>query len=159
MNDLSKLAPELAGIKGWINSQPLRLSELRGRVVFLDFWTFGCSNCVRTIPHMNDLHRKYPSDELVIIGVHTPEFESEKDADNVRSAVKKLTIGYPVALDSDNVTWKLYGNRYWPRQTLIDYSGQVRYEHIGEGGYDEIEDQVAGLLAEAAGKRKLEERA
>jgi thiol-disulfide isomerase/thioredoxin len=159
MNDQSKLAPELAGIKGWINSPPLRLSELRGRVVFLDFWTFGCSNCVRTIPHVNDLHRKYPSDELVIIGVHTPEFESEKDADNVRSAVKKLAIGYPVALDSDNTTWKLYGNRYWPRQTLIDYAGEVRYEHIGEGGYDEIEDQAAGLLAEAAGKRKLEDKA
>jgi thiol-disulfide isomerase/thioredoxin len=159
MSDRSKLAPELADIEGWINSAPLRLSELRGRVVFLDFWTFGCSNCVRTIPHMNELHRKYPSDELVIIGVHTPEFESEKDANNVRLAVEKLGIEYPVALDSENTTWKLYGNRYWPRQTLVDWSGEVRYEHIGEGGYDEIERQVAGLLAEAAGKRKLEEKA
>ena len=158
MNDRSRLAPEFDGIKGWLNTPPLRLSDLKGRVVFLDFWTFGCSNCVRTIPHMNEIRRKFASDELVIIGVHTPEFDYERDEDNVRSAVKKLMIEYPVALDSQNKTWKLYGNRYWPRQTLIDCSGEVRYEHIGEGGYNEIEDQVAGLLAEAAGKRKLEEK-
>jgi thiol-disulfide isomerase/thioredoxin len=155
MTDSSRHAPELANIKGWLNSPPLRLSELRGKVVFLDFWTYSCINCVRTIPEMNRLHLKYPSDELVIIGVHTPEFEYEKDAGNVKSAVDRLGISYPVALDSDNATWKLYGNRYWPRQTLIDHSGEVRYEHIGEGGFEEIEEQAAGLLAEAAGQRKL----
>jgi thiol-disulfide isomerase/thioredoxin len=159
MDDPSKAAPELADISGWINSTPLQISELKGKVVFLDFWTFGCSNCVRTIPHMNELYHKYPSEELVIIGVHTPEFDYEKDADNVRSAVKKFSIEYPVALDSENTTWKLYGNSYWPRQTLIDYSGEVRFEHIGEGDYDEIEEQVKGLLAEAVGKRKLVKKA
>jgi len=157
VNDTSRLAPELVEIKGWINSHPLRMSELRGKVVFLDFWTYSCGNCVRTIPHMNALHRKYPAEELVIIGVHTPEFEFEKDIQGVRAAVAKLGIEYPVALDSENTTWKLYGNRYWPRQTLVDYSGEVRFEHIGEGGYEEIERQVAGLLAEAAGRRRLEE--
>ena len=158
MTDSSNVAPELNSIKGWFNSRPLLLSELRGKVVFLDFWTYSCINCTRTIPHMIELHQKYPADELVIIGVHTPEFEFEKDEDNVRSAVRKLGIKYPVALDSDNTTWKLYGNRYWPRQTLVDHSGEVRYEHIGEGDYPEIEEQVAGLLAEAAGVRTLESK-
>jgi thiol-disulfide isomerase/thioredoxin len=148
-------APELTDIRGWLNSPPLRLSDLRGKVVFLDFWTYSCSNCVRTIPHVSAVYHKFNRDELVVIGVHTPEFEFEKDAANVKSAMQDLKIEYPVALDSDNTTWKLYGNRYWPRQTLIDYSGEVRYEHIGEGGYEEIEEQIAGLLAEAAGKRRL----
>jgi thiol-disulfide isomerase/thioredoxin len=155
MTDSSRRAPELADIKGWLNSAALRLSELRGKVVFLDFWTYSCANCIRTIPHVIRLHQKYASQGLVVIGVHTPEFEYEKDAGSVRSAVERLGIGYPVALDSENTTWKLYGNRYWPRQTLIDHSGEVRYEHIGEGGYEEIEEQVAGLLAEAEGRRKI----
>ena len=159
MADTARLAPELANIMGWLNSPPLRLEQLRGRVVFLDFWTYSCINCVRTIPYVNELHRKYSSDEgLVIIGVHTPEFEFEKDESNVRGAARKLRIEYPVALDSENTTWKLYGNRYWPRQTLIDYAGQVRYEHIGEGGYEEIEQQVVGLLKEAAASTRRTSR-
>lgn len=148
-------APELADIAGWLNSEPLKLSELRGRVVFLDFWTYSCANCVRTIPHVNRLHEKHRGDGLVLIGVHTPEFEFEKDPENVAKAVRELGIHYPVALDSENTTWKLYGNRYWPRQTLIDYEGHVRFEHIGEGGYSDIEEQVAGLLSEAAASRRL----
>ena len=147
MSDGLTVAPEFADIKGWINSPPLQLSSLRGKVVFLDFWTYSCGNCVRSIPSVKDLHGKYASRGLVVIGVHTPEFEFEKNPDNVRSAVQKLGIVYPVALDSDNTTWRLYGNEYWPRQTIVDDEGQVRYEHIGEGGYEEIEEQVVGLLA------------
>ena len=156
--DSTELAPELADIKGWLNSEPLVLSGLRGRVVFLDFWTYGCVNCVRTIPHVKELRLKFPSDELVIIGVHTPEFEFEKNGENVRRAVKRLGIEYPIALDSDNTTWKLYGNSYWPRQTLVDRSGEIRYEHIGEGDYSEIEDQVALLLAETGERGKIQGR-
>ncbi len=142
------VAPEFADIKGWLNSPPLRLSDLRGKVVFLDFWTYSCANCIRSIPSVMKLHDKYSSRGLVVIGVHTPEFEFEKDPGNVVSAVKRLEIRYPVALDSTNNTWKLYGDGYWPRQTLVDANGMVRYEHIGEGGYEEIEDQVKGLLGE-----------
>jgi thiol-disulfide isomerase/thioredoxin len=152
--DGTRLAPELRDIKGWFNSGPMQVWGLRGSVVFLDFWTYGCNNCVRAVPHVEELHRKYSSQGLVVIGVHTPEFDRERDPENVASAVRKLGISYPVALDSDNTTWKLYGNRYWPRQTLVDWSGEVRYEHIGEGGYEEIERQVMGLLAEAAAHRK-----
>lgn len=148
MEDNVVLAPEFADIRGWINSPPLKLSELKGRVVFLDFWTYSCQNCIRSIPSVRSLHEKYSSMGLVVIGVHTPEFEFEKDVQNVTSAVKRLEVVYPVALDTENSTWKLYGNRYWPRQTIVDGRGVVRYEHIGEGGYEEIEEQVVGLLAE-----------
>lgn len=155
MTAAANAAPELEDISGWLNSPPLLLSDLKGKVVFLDFWTIGCVNCQRTIPHTKALYEKYKDSGLVVIGVHTPESESEKDPDDVAKAVKRLGVGYPVALDSENTTWKLYGNRYRPRQTLVDGSGQVRYEHIGEGGYGEIEEQVAGLLAEASAKRGM----
>lgn len=148
MDDKVVLAPELTDIKGWINSPPLKLSELKGTVVFLDFWTYSCANCIRSISSVRQLHDSYSSKGLVVIGVHTPEFEFEKDAGSVASAVKRLEILYPVALDSDNTTWRLYGNQYWPRQTIVDGNGVVRYEHIGEGGYDQIEEQVVGLLGE-----------
>ena len=144
-----KAAPELEGIDGWINSQPLSLSALRGKVVFLDFWTFGCVNCQRTLPAMNELHSKFSGGGLVVIGVHTPEFPHERERENVERAVALAGLTYPIALDSENITWKLYGNRYWPRQTLIDAKGMIRYEHVGEGDYDEIEAKVVELLGEA----------
>lgn len=145
---MAKLATELAGITGWINSPPLRLADLRGRVVFLDFWTFGCGNCQRTLPHMRELQEKYADRGLTIIGVHTPEFAQEKDPAKVRAAVEKAGLKYAIALDTENTSWWLYGGEYWPRQTLIDAKGNVRYEHIGEGGYGEIESKVKELLAE-----------
>jgi thiol-disulfide isomerase/thioredoxin len=152
---LGRAAPELGGIKGWINSVPLNMGSLRGKVVFLDFWTYSCINCVRTLPYVEELHEKYKDDGLVVIGVHTPEFPFEKDPRRVANAVEKAALRYAVALDSDNITWKLYGNHYWPRQTLVDLSGRVRFEHVGEGGYDEIESWVRVLLEEARQDRPL----
>jgi thiol-disulfide isomerase/thioredoxin len=147
-------APELAGISAWLNSRPLTLAELRGKVVFLDFWTYSCSNCLNTIPNVNAIWRRYSGRPLLVIGIHAPEFDFEKDLENVTTAVSKLGIQYPVALDNEHSTWKLYGNKYWPRQTLVDCYGEVRYEHIGEGGYEEIETQVAGLVAQAESSTK-----
>ncbi len=143
-----KRAPEFSGIRGWLNSSPLSINSLTGKVVLLDFWTYSCVNCIRTLPHMKLLHQKYSGQGLVLVGVHTPEFEFEKLPENVVSAVKRFGIEYPVAIDSDNVTWKLYGNQYWPRQTLIDSKGMVRWEHAGEGDYDKMEEQVMRLLGE-----------
>ncbi len=137
-------APELAGISGWINSQPFNISSQRGKVVLVDFWTYSCINCVRTLPYLKSWHEKYP--ELVIIGVHTPEFEFEKDYDNVKAAVEKYSIKYPVAQDNDYATWRAYKNRYWPRKYLIDREGNIRYDHIGEGAYEETEKAIQSLL-------------
>jgi thiol-disulfide isomerase/thioredoxin len=145
----TKRAPEFQGIASWINSPPLTLQGLRGKVVFLDFWTYGCINCQRTLPVMKELHSRYAGHGLVIIGVHTPEFPFERKSENVERAVASAGLAYPIALDSENTTWKLYGNHYWPRQTLIDAKGEVRFEHVGEGDYDEIEGRVVGLLKEA----------
>ena len=143
-------APEFQNISGWINSEPLTLNSLKGRVVFLDFWTYGCYNCQNTLPEMKKLHAKYGNKGLVIVGVHTPEFPFERKRENVEGAVAKAGLTYPIALDSDNRTWKAYGNHYWPRQTLVDAKGEVRYEHVGEGGYEEIEAKVVELLHEAS---------
>jgi thiol-disulfide isomerase/thioredoxin len=139
---LSKAAPEFIDIDGWINSEQLSISGLRGKVVFLDFWTYGCINCQRTLPWVRHLHSKYSGSGLVVVGVHTPEFPY------VERAVVSAGLEFPIALDSKNSTWKLYGNHYWPRQTLIDSCGQVRYEHVGEGDYDDLEKKVIGLLEE-----------
>ncbi|MBI4021420.1 MAG: redoxin domain-containing protein [Candidatus Aenigmarchaeota archaeon] len=139
-------APELRDLEGWINSAPLTMKGLQGKVVLLDFWTYSCVNCLRTLPHLKRLHGTYAKHGLVLIGVHTPEFAFEREAGNVAAAVKRLGIPYPVALDSRNTTWKLYGNRYWPRQTLVDHRGRVAWEHTGEGGYEDLETWVQKLL-------------
>ena len=144
------LAPELAEIKGWLNSTPLTMSSLKGRVVLLDFWTFGCVNCVRTLPHVKTLYERFAGEKFTLIGVHTPEFAFERPTEAVADAVKRFQIKYPVAIDSNNVTWKLYGNQYWPRQTLVDAQGRVRWEHVGEGAYDAMENKVAEFLKEAS---------
>ena len=106
-------------------------------------------NCIRTLPHMRELYKRFSGDRFVLVGVHTPEFAFEKDPENVASAVKRFGIEYPVAIDSENETWKLYGNQYWPRQTLIDATGRVRWEHAGEGDYDKMGEQIMLLLKEA----------
>jgi len=136
-------------VEGWINSGPLTVGGLRGKVVFLDFWTYGCINCVRTLPYVKELHSRYASMGLVVVAVHTPEFPYERKPQNVEKAVASAGLTYPMALDSKNSTWKLYGNHYWPRQTLIDVGGAIRYEHVGEGDYDEIESKLVELLREA----------
>jgi thiol-disulfide isomerase/thioredoxin len=143
-----KLAPELANVDGYINSEPITLADLRGKVVLVDFWTYSCINCIRTIPYLNAWHEKYADDGLVIVGVHTPEFEFEKDYNNVKAAVEKFDIKYPVAQDNEKGTWEAYENRYWPRKYLIDNEGYVRYDHIGEGAYAETEKVIQSLLAE-----------
>jgi len=139
-------APEFQNISGWINFEPLTLNGLRGKIVFLDFWTYGCYNCQNTLPEIKRLHAKYGKEGLVVIGVHTPEFPYERKRENVERAVASAGLAYPIALDTNNMTWKLYGNHFWPRQTIIDENGEVAYEHVGKGGYREIEAKVVELL-------------
>ena len=138
-------APEIAQ-GNWINLPPLKISDLRGKVVLVDFWTYTCINCIRTLPYLNSWHEKYSSKGLVIMGVHTPEFEFEKDYNNVKAAVDKYGIKYAVVQDNNYATWNSYGNKYWPRKYLIDKEGNIRYDHIGEGGYEETEKIIQDLL-------------
>lgn len=142
-------APELAGISGWINTEPFSLAQLRGKVVLVDFWTYSCINCIRTLPYLKSWHEKYAND-FVIVGVHTPEFEFEKDYSNVVNAVNRYGLKYRVVQDNDYATWRAYKNQFWPRKYLIDKDGFVRYDHIGEGGYEETEKMIVQLLKEAA---------
>lgn len=146
-------APELAGIQGWVNSEPLTLAQLRGKVVLIDFWTYSCINCQRTQPYLSAWYQTYERDGLVVIGVHAPEFAFEKVPANVEQAVKAAGIRYPVALDNDFRTWNAYDNRYWPAKYLIDRDGRVRYTHFGEGDYDVTESTIRSLLGETASPR------
>jgi thiol-disulfide isomerase/thioredoxin len=156
-----RMAPEFAQISGYINTagnnSPLTLSSLKGKVVLVDFWTYTCINCIRTIPYINDWNQKYADKGLVIVGVHSPEFEFEKNYNNVKTAVQKYGINYPVMLDSDHGTWNAFGNQYWPRDYLIDSQGYIRYDHIGEGGYDQTEKAIQSLLAERAALMGMKE--
>lgn len=142
-------APELQDIQDWINSEPLTLAKLKGRVVLIDFWTYSCINCQRTQPYLNKWYDKYKDNGLVIIGAHAPEFAFEKVPENVRKAVKEANIKYPVALDNNFTTWNSYKNEFWPAKYLIDKDGQVRYTHFGEGKYDETEGAIQTLLKES----------
>jgi thiol-disulfide isomerase/thioredoxin len=144
--EASTQAPDFRGINNWLNSTPLRMSELRGKVVMVNFWTYGCYNCVNTLPHMTKLHTKYKDKGLVIVGVHTPEFPFEKSLSNVQAALKRHGIDYPVAQDNDSATWSAYRNRYWPAQYIVDQTGKIVYTHAGEGAYDEIEKTIQNLL-------------
>ncbi len=133
----------------WFNSEPLTLAELRGKVVIIDFWTYSCINCQRTMPYLRDWNEKYKDKGLVIIGVHAPEFEFEKSEKNVAQAIKDFKLPYPVVQDNDFATWRAYNNRYWPAKYFIDKEGYVRYSHFGEGAYDESEEVIQELLKEA----------
>lgn len=139
-------APEFEGIHQWLNSDPLTMAELRGKVVLIDFWTYSCINCIRTLPYLTAWYEKYKDEGLVIVGVHTPEFAFEKDTDNVSTALLRHGITYPVAQDNDFGTWQAYSNRYWPAHYLIDQSGNVVYTHFGEGKYEETEKAIQTLL-------------
>ena len=143
------LAPELVGINAWINSQPLKIGDLAGRVVLVDFWTYSCVNCIRTLPYLKVWHSKYADDGLVILGVHTPEFEFEENLDNVRQAVKDNGISWAVGLDNDYATWDAYKNRYWPAKYLIDKDGIIRYTRFGEGAYAQTESKIRQLLEDS----------
>ena len=139
-------APDFTGINTWFNSKPLSMADLRGKVVLVDFWTYGCVNCVNTLPHVTDLYAKYKDKGLVVVGVHTPEFPFERSASNVQAALKRHGITYPVAQDNDSKTWNAYRNQYWPAQYIIDQSGKIVFQHAGEGSYDQIDRTVAKLL-------------
>lgn len=150
-------AVEIVNPKGFINTSfngsgeatPITISEFVGKkVILVDFWTYSCINCQRTTPYLNAWWEKYKDKGLVIIGVHTPEFDFEKEYENVLAATKKFDIDYPVVLDNDYSTWRAYGNRYWPRKYLIDIDGYIVYDHIGEGAYEETEKKIQELLNE-----------
>jgi thiol-disulfide isomerase/thioredoxin len=148
-------APEFSGISAWLNSEPLTIQSLKGKVVLIDFWTYSCINCIRTLPYVTSWYEKYKDQGLVIVGVHTPEFEFEKVTDNVKTAIKRHKITYPVAQDNLFATWNNYSNRYWPAHYLIDKDGQVRYYHFGEGEYDKMEDAIIQLLEKPGMEEKL----
>jgi thiol-disulfide isomerase/thioredoxin len=140
--------PPIDGISQWINSAPLTRESLKGKVVLLEFWTFGCINCYRTLPFMKQWHQTYKDRGVVVLGIHTPEFGYEKDFKNVSNAVRDQNIFYPVALDNDYTTWKNFNNEGWPAIYLIDAQGRIRYHHFGEGEYDRIEAGIQTLLKE-----------
>jgi len=145
-------APEFTETEDWFNTpgdRPLTMKGLRGKVVLIDFWTYSCINCIRTLPYLNAWNRRYGKDGLVIVGVHTPEFPFEREAANVEAAIKTDGIEYPVVQDNEMGTWNAYGNLYWPAEYFVDAKGQVRYAHFGEGEYGEKEQVIRELLAEA----------
>ena len=153
-------APELLGVHPWLNTaggEPLTLEALRGRVVLVEFWTFACGNCQRTLPFLRRVHERYQPD-FTVVGVHTPEFDFERSATNVERAVREHAIEYPVGLDNDYAAWDAYGNRYWPTLHLLDRTGEVRYTHIGEGDYERTESAIRALLDEADAGRSAGRR-
>ena len=153
--DIGDLAPEFSGITNWINSSPLTLQELRGNVVLIDIWTYTCVNCIRTIPYIKEWYSRYQDQGLVIIGIHSPEFEFEKLTANVERSMIDLDISWPVAQDNDMKTWDSYGNMYWPAKYVLDKNGVVKYRHFGEGSYAETENAIR-ILLEDYGHNKID---
>ncbi len=146
-----KMAPELVGIEYYLNTTPEELSDkIKDKVVLYDIWTYSCINCVRTLPYITAWDEKYSDEGLLIIGIHSPEFEFEKDPNNVQLAIDKHGIKYPVVLDNEMKTWKAFDNRYWPRKYIADHEGYIRYDHIGEGAYQKTEKVIQNLLNERA---------
>ncbi|VVD84526.1 thioredoxin [Pandoraea communis] len=142
-------APEFTGVDNWLNSQPLTLQQLRGKVVLVDFWTYSCINCIHTLPYVQQWYKKYKDQGLVVVGVHTPEYAFERDTGNVSDAIRRFGITYPVALDNRYATWKAYDNLYWPAFYLVDKSGKIVYTHFGEGDYDKTEAAIKAQLSAA----------
>ena len=134
------------GATGWLNSEPLSMADLQGKVVLVDFWTYTCINWLRTLSYIRAWAEAYEQHGLVVIGVHTPEFPFERDVDNVREAVREMTVEYPVALDSDYGVWRAFDNHYWPAAYVADAQGRIRHHRFGEGGYEELERVIQGLL-------------
>ena len=143
----SPSAPEIIS-STWINSAPLKMEELRGKVVMVEFWTFGCWNCRNIEPYVKEWHKKYEKDGLVVIAVHSPEFDHEKEIDKVKDYVKDNGISYAVPIDNDFKNWRKYRNRYWPTLYVIDKKGTIQYTRIGEGAYEQTEKTIQRLLAE-----------
>ena len=143
-------APEFTGIEAWINSEPLTMASLRGNVVLVEFWTYECINCIRTLPHVTRWYNTYKDQGLVVIGVHSPESEMEQDRSGLQAAIEKFAIEYPVAQDNHFATWKAYENQFWPATYLIDRDGSIVLTHVGEGDYDETEATIRELLSRNA---------
>ena len=141
-------APEFSGISTWLNSQPLTVESLRGKVVLVQFWTYSCINCLRTLPYVTRWYEQYKDKGLVVVGVHTPEFAFEKERANVETAIRRLGIHYPVAQDNQYRTWRAFGNQYWPAAYLIDRSGTIVATQFGEGGYQQMENAIARLVGD-----------
>lgn len=146
------LAPEFTGVAQWHNSPALSLAGLRGKVVLVDFWTYSCINCLRTLPYVNRWASTYAAQGLVVVGVHTPEFAFERSAKNLQTAMQRFGVKHPVAQDNDYATWKAYNNQYWPAHYLVDAKGQIQYRHFGEGRYEETEAAIRALLTDKAVK-------
>ncbi len=140
-------APDITN-EAWLNSAPLHLGDLKGKVVMVEFWTFGCYNCRNVEPYVKKWHQKYASQGFVVIGVHSPEFSHEREVENVKRYLREHDIRFPVPIDNDFSTWNKYGNRYWPAMYLVDKQGVIRYVRIGEGGYQDTEQLIRNLLAE-----------
>ena len=138
--------PEFQGISQWLNSPPLTVASLKGNVALIQFWTFACINCQRTLPSVVRWHQQYAAKGLKVVGIHTPEFAFERDANNVKQALQKHGITYPVPMDNQFKTWSAYKNEYWPHLFLADRQGIIRYDHIGEGAYDETDKMIRKLL-------------
>lgn len=153
----AKPAPEFA-TGTWINSAPLKLQDLRGRVVLVDFWTFGCYNCRNTLPYLKRWHESYKDKGLTVVGVHSPEFDTEKRVDTVREEVASLGIKYPVVTDNEYATWNAYNVNAWPTVFLLDKAGKIRWMHVGEGAYAETEQSIQQLLAENAGEKSMTDK-
>jgi thiol-disulfide isomerase/thioredoxin len=142
----SMTIPEFQGISQWLNSNPLTVADLQGSVTLIQFWTFACINCQRTLPYVTRWHEQYAAKGLKVVGVHTPEFAFEREVNNIRAALEEHKITYPVPLDNDYKTWGAYKNQFWPHLFLADRQGVIRYDHIGEGAYDETEQTIRQLL-------------
>jgi thiol-disulfide isomerase/thioredoxin len=141
-------APEFSAIEKWLNSGPLTMRQLRGKVVLVDFWTYSCINCINTLPYVERWHEQYQSKGLVVVGVHTPEFPFERATENVEAAIRRFGIRYAVAQDNQYATWNAFDNQYWPAIYLIDKQGRIAYVHVGEGAYAQTEARIRSLLTE-----------
>ncbi len=149
---IGRMAPELSGLHGYVNTEKVSIGENIGKkIILVDFWTYSCVNCIRTLPYLRAWQTRYADKGLLIIGVHTPEFEFEKNYENVKQAAEKNGLYYPVVLDNDYATWRAYHNHYWPAKYLIDKNGKIVYTHFGEGGYEETEGRIRGLLEDLNG--------
>jgi thiol-disulfide isomerase/thioredoxin len=141
-------APEFTGISAWLNSAPLKMADLKGKVVLVQFWTYSCINCLRTLPYVTKWYEKNKDKGFIVIGVHTPEFAFERQKSNVETAIKRFGITYPVAQDNQFGTWRAYQNQYWPAEYLIDKSGKIAATQFGEGNYQQMENAIARLVGQ-----------
>jgi len=149
LGKVGSIAQEIQNVDGWINSEAFTLSSLRGQVVLIDFWTYTCVNCIRTLPYLKEWHNKYADQGLVIVGVHSPEFEFEHISENVQAAVQEFGIEWPVIQDNDFNIWRSFANKFWPAKYLIDKNGVIQYTHFGEGSYNETEMEIRRWLFDA----------